>query len=155
MDDFVSKPFREAALLAVLGRARSRPTSMAPTSNGPPSGPIIDRAALDTIRSLQSADRPNLLGEIVALYIATTPAEVTALGADCLAADWKSTRHRAHKLRGSSQTVGALRVGDVLGKLEEIAGSAEVAAVERLIATLQQVHAEAIGELARFTQSAR
>jgi signal transduction histidine kinase/DNA-binding response OmpR family regulator/HPt (histidine-containing phosphotransfer) domain-containing protein len=159
MDDFVSKPFHKEALRAALARATARdslavprpsPGSLAEEVGPPPQVAVraIDPAALENIRMLQRPGKPDLLAAIVTMYLKTTPDEVAAIGAAIESGDLVAVNRGAHKLKGSSRTVGARRVGDVLAAIEVAARSTPPAPLEAHVAELREAHADALRELA-------
>jgi signal transduction histidine kinase/DNA-binding response OmpR family regulator len=169
MDDFVSKPFHKEALRAALARAVTRDSLAAPglppdaaaetaALPAPPAAPAeslvseapaIDPAALENIRMLQRPGKPDLLAAIVAMYLKTTPDEVAAIGAAVEAGDMPAVSRTAHKLKGSSRTVGARRVGNLLAALEDAARSTPTPPLAAHVAELREAHAAALRELAR------
>ncbi len=160
MDDFVSKPFHKDALRAALARATTRdslaaprptrdatPAETAPSAPSAPSAAAIDHAALDNLRMLQRPGKPDLLAAIVAMYVKSTPDEVTAILAAAEGGDLTTVNRRAHKLKGSSRTIGARRVGDILAAIEESAKDNATALLAAHLAALRDAHAAALREL--------
>ncbi|MGF1613389.1 MAG: response regulator, partial [Gammaproteobacteria bacterium] len=83
MDDYLSKPFTQDQLRAVLARwlthrraasepvegARSLAARVEPPEAVPTAGTVLDEGALDQIRALQRPGRPSVLEKVVKLYL--------------------------------------------------------------------------------------
>ena len=171
MDDFVSKPFHKEALRAALSRAVTRDSLVVPAPVAteatetpalpapsavpqllepvaPPESSAIDPAALENIRMLQRPGKPDLLAAIVAMYLKSTPGEVEAIRTATAAGDLTAVSRTAHKLKGSSRTVGARRVGDILSAIEDAARGTEPGSLAARVVELSGAHAAALRELA-------
>jgi CheY-like chemotaxis protein len=119
MDDYLSKPIRAEDLDPVLERWL------------PAAGGLVDHARL---RELQSAV-DGMAEKVVDAFARTTPALLEELVA---ASDDEQRRRLAHKLKGGSQAVGALRLAESAGRLEEGRGDAS---------ELRPLYAETLREL--------
>jgi CheY-like chemotaxis protein/HPt (histidine-containing phosphotransfer) domain-containing protein len=163
MDDFVSKPFHKETLRAAIARAVTR-DSLAPGVPGqaasaaqPEAAPKavtadspIDISALDNIRMLQRPGKPDLLAAIVGRYLKSTPADIEAIATGVATGDLVTAHRAAHRVKGSSRTVGAQRVGDLLGILETAIKDGEISTLAAHVVELRQAHLEALRELARI-----
>jgi CheY-like chemotaxis protein len=125
MDDYLSKPFRREALSAVL--ARWLPGCL--IGNAPSAAPIIeprpdaartaiDSAALDAIRSLGGETTPDLLEQIIRLYLEAAPGLMGAIKDGLAAANNDQVRIAAHTLKSSSANLGASRLAELCKKME-------------------------------------
>jgi PAS domain S-box-containing protein len=110
MDDYLSKPVRQADIDAVLARfLAAEVTDVGPLEAPgllPPQTPVLDPTLLAEICAGDGQAR----AELAALYIDQTGAALATLGAAVAAADPHAVRRVAHALKGSSATVGALRM---------------------------------------------
>jgi len=70
----------------------------------------LNHDVLDVIRSLQDADDPNILDEIIRMYLDDSQVAQRE--------DMESIRIAAHTLKGSSANVGAQRLADVCKSME-------------------------------------
>ena len=107
----------------------------------------IDAASLRNIRMLQRPGRPDLLAAIIEIYLSTTPGEVDTLVAAVAARDLALAGRTAHKLKGNSRAVGALRVGDLLASIEAAVDEATPAPLASRVAELREAHDDALREL--------
>jgi two-component system sensor histidine kinase/response regulator len=68
---------------------------------------VLDSAALDAIRSLQSDAAPRLLAQVVQIYLDSTPALIEQLRTGMHRSDHDTIRAAAHSLKSSSANLGA------------------------------------------------
>jgi two-component system sensor histidine kinase/response regulator len=124
MDDYLSKPLRSQDLDVVLERW----VRVAATTDGRAEvEPLIDEAR---VRSL-CADYPSMADELWKVFNRATPPLIGELRDALERGDDDQRRRLAHKLRGSSETVGATRMAALSGTLEQGGGDG-VALVEEL-----------------------
>ncbi len=157
VDDYLSKPFTPVDLRNVLekwlpgidtdltaGAATTvaESTALNPTDTGSgtetrqPDQPIesvsssIDQAVLDVIRDMEDEDDPDMLAEIIGLYLNQAPELLQAQQTAIVNEDAESLRIAAHTLKSSSANVGARVLADLCRELEELgrAGSLDNAA---------------------------
>jgi HPt (histidine-containing phosphotransfer) domain-containing protein len=108
-----------------------------------PAGPsVLDRSALDRIRAIQRADRPDLATKVLTLYLERSPAQIQAIveAAD----DATRLARAAHDLKGGSGNLGLFQIAELLARIEQLAKRGELQAVPELLAELPGVHAAAI-----------
>jgi len=140
-DDYLSKPFRQSQLLAMLTKRltpNAASNATAPSESGasaadpaaldgfakagavPPSdaGVVLDEAALARLRELDPTGQNQLLTRVVKAFETSTgrlvPQLVDARGSSDLAV----IRHVAHTLKSSSASVGALKLSQLCGDIE-------------------------------------
>ena len=130
MDDYLSKPFTQTQLSALLGRWMSMPLSgarqataaaasaPAPVDEAQPGRGIINTHALDNIRAL-SADRGAVLvRRVVGAFIDDSPQQFASLQHAAAGADAGALRKVAHSLKSSSANVGAEALAQLCKDLE-------------------------------------
>jgi CheY-like chemotaxis protein len=124
MDDYVSKPVRTEDLEAAVNRSlpqadpvsRDAAPSVAPENRRDSEEPdVLDAATVLRIREALTADKRAALAETFDVQQASCIADIArAVGRG----DRSSVRRVAHRLKGSSASVGALRLRDCCSKLE-------------------------------------
>jgi signal transduction histidine kinase/DNA-binding response OmpR family regulator len=107
----------------------------------PPALEVLDRGALDRIRSIQRPDRPDLATRVLQLYLERSPAQIQAI-VDA-AGDAPALARAAHDLKGSSGNLGLLALAELLARIEQLARRGQLAAVPALLAELTTCHAAA------------
>ncbi len=143
MDDYLSKPFTQQQLGAVIGRWIGVPMAAAyhHTERTPELPPetrdvigrdVINRQALENIRAL-SADRGDaLVQKVVAAYVDDTPAHLDTLKGAIAGLDAANVRKVAHSLKSSSANVGAETLAqmckemEILGRTDTTDGAAVI-----------------------------
>ena len=91
---------------------------LAALPNGVPEDGLVDG---ERTRALRGVDA-GLVARLVEAFARTTPPLLDELRAAVTAGEHETVRQLAHKLRGSSDTVGAQRLSE-LGRLEERAAA--------------------------------
>jgi CheY-like chemotaxis protein/nitrogen-specific signal transduction histidine kinase/HPt (histidine-containing phosphotransfer) domain-containing protein len=135
MDDYLSKPFTQEQLQAVLQRwltrgsgtsepthcedgagGRSHTKGSTRAANGETAS--IDPRALAAIRALQRPGKPDVLSKAITIYLDTTPNILDALQAAVDTCDAEAVYQAAHRLKSSSANLGAQRLAMWCRKLE-------------------------------------
>ncbi|MEN3277640.1 MAG: two-component system, sensor histidine kinase and response regulator [Massilia sp.] len=148
MDDYLSKPFSQAELAAVIGRWIPLPLSTtvhhdeaAPTL--PPETreviqrDVINAAALDKIRALSRAGGDALVQKVVAAYVGDTPQHLHALRQAVDGSDADTVRKVAHSLKSASANVGADTLARLCKDLEQLGRSAAVTGAADLLSDME------------------
>jgi CheY-like chemotaxis protein len=121
MDDYLPKPIRTEDLDPVLERWLPPPGT--PTE-------LLDR---ERLRSLSEVG-PGMIAQLVDVFARSTPPLLSELVAAVESADEEARRRLAHKLRGGSEAVGALRLSELASRLEDGGGSSDAAELEPVYA---------------------
>jgi two-component system, sensor histidine kinase and response regulator len=148
MDDYLCKPLKPAELQAALARADQRlAASAAPMPVEVASQePVVDDAVLQAL--LAATDAETL--KAVAMMTRTDAAiALTELRTAVRAGDAVSLGRTAHRLRGSSATLGLRRVQSCCQVLEKAVRDRQVAQAASLVETLDRTLAETLPVLAR------
>ncbi len=112
MDDYIAKPVNFLQLQAVLERhGVERKIEAKPT---------IDYSIVNELRSLQPGGGQDLFAELVQLYLGDLPDQMCTIRAAIEANDSMALRREAHRLKGSSQQMGASRLAAFCLELENL-----------------------------------
>lgn len=84
----------------------------------PASSGLLDLRLIDSIRSLNTEGRPDLLAELVGIFRETTPALLDSLEAAIQEKNGKVVQRLAHRLKGGSGNVGAKQMSRLCADLE-------------------------------------
>ena len=86
-----------------------------------PDLPVLDMSVMSAIRSLGAPDEPDVYAEVAQLFLVDAPVQLSALTAAITAADTESVWRIAHRLRGSTLEMGAVRMAPLCGEIERAA----------------------------------
>ena len=136
MDDYLSKPYTEAQLSALLSRWL-RPTGQseieaAPTKSldaGPT--PVLNTRALDQIRAMQRPGRPDALTRVVDLFREDAPTQLEQIRRGLASGDLESVRRASHRLKSGAANLGGMRLSARCRDLEHQAGTGDTLDPER------------------------
>ena len=81
----------------------------------------VDLARLNSLADAQGDGEPDLVVELIDLYLADTPRRVAAMRAALPNSDDRLLARGAHALKGSSSTLGASQVAESCEELEPLA----------------------------------
>jgi len=140
-DDYLSKPFspmdlgkllekwlpqtgtRNASAISQDDVTEAEPTPPVPVQADEPETALsvspIDQSVLDVIRDMEDEDDPDMLAEIIGLYLDKSAELLRSLQAAIANKDAESMRVAAHTLKSSSANVGARVLADLCRELEE------------------------------------
>jgi HPt (histidine-containing phosphotransfer) domain-containing protein len=136
MDDYVSKPIREAELAATLRRADSQVAEkvVAPeTVRLPPE--MLDRGVLDLLAGSSPAGLA-LVEKLIGLFQRDTESLLSSIRRATEARDWTLVARQAHSFKGMAGTLGASRLGELADRLEHAAMSGNPAEADAAVAGL-------------------
>jgi len=123
MDDYLSKPLKAHDLAEMLERWKGRsvqpPQQKMTAGLAQTAGEVIDMAVLESFRELEGAGSPNLIQELIELYLADTKSRLAELRVGLNEQDPKQLRRTAHSLKGSSANLGVLRMATLCSELEK------------------------------------
>jgi len=182
MDDYISKPVKQEALRAILARWTSGvdesaeppagDSSRAVNSGEPPAGDssravnsaepsagdssrALDSGVLAELRRLQSASSPDLLSNVIDLFIEETPRRLAAMRSALEQSNPKMIASEAHALKGSSWQLGAKRMSELCEILEEQGRAGTAGGASVLLPVLEEEFARVRKALAAERESAR
>jgi CheY-like chemotaxis protein/HPt (histidine-containing phosphotransfer) domain-containing protein len=166
MDDYLSKPFTQGQLHAILRRwlpqhsgphvASEPPASPGACADGAASVPAVspsaplDARTLDRLRALQRPGKPDVLEQVVQLYLRSAPKLLDTLREAVSHGDSSAMRRAAHGFKSCCSNIGALNLAalckevEVMGDANNTAGAAELLpAIEAEYETVREaLHAE-------------
>ena len=87
---------------------------------------VIDSAALEAIRSLQSDAASHLLAQVIQIYLDSTPALIQQLRIGMDGSDHETVRAAAHSLKSSSANLGAKTLADLCRTVEMAARAGSI-----------------------------
>jgi signal transduction histidine kinase/DNA-binding NarL/FixJ family response regulator len=139
MDDYLSKPVSRPQLFAVLKRwssAMKDATERRDPGEIPPALPtneVIDMNVIQKLRDLGGDDDPNLVLELIDIFLTDAPVQMQRITEGLESGDVKIVERASHTLKSSSANIGAVSLSGVCQKMEESARKNELAGVESLV----------------------
>jgi len=119
MNDTIGKPVR----ISMLAKALERwvPLSLSPSMKAVSTLPPPAALDLDMVRRLFSLDGEDdgFIRDIMTSYVEQLHASVAKLGESLECRDVQTARLTAHSIKGASKQIGASRVGELLGAIEQ------------------------------------
>ncbi|UCH29337.1 MAG: response regulator [Myxococcales bacterium] len=126
MDDYLSKPFTQKQLEKALLRWAARPA--ANTSDFP--SEALDTTVTSQLLELEE-EEPGFLCDVIDSFFATAEESIARMKSAIQHGDLVTLRAAAHMVRGSSQQLGARRLGATCAKIENATNAREVAPTVR------------------------
>ncbi len=152
MDDFLSKPFRQDQMLAVLRRHLDPDNTVGDAGDVDTAVDSVDDAALDRLRGMQRPGRPSLLRRIVGLYLETSDERIASLRAAAEAGDAAALGFAAHAFKSESANVGAVALAATLQELEFAGKAGQLEGVVALVNQAEKEHARACESLRQLEE---
>jgi signal transduction histidine kinase/CheY-like chemotaxis protein/HPt (histidine-containing phosphotransfer) domain-containing protein len=118
MDDYLSKPFTQQQLRRALTRWAAQPTTS--ISQFPPD--TLDTTITSQLLELEE-EEPGFLCEVIDSFLSTAEQSIARMRDAIARADLETLRAAAHMVRGSSQQLGARRIGVTCRELESLESS--------------------------------
>lgn len=139
MNDYLAKPINGAVLLTALNLYLENPAGALD----------IDLLDLPTLSRLEADTDPDLLRQIIGLFIDETQRRIQAIGVALRAADWWCLQRQAHTLKSSASAFGAKALQNHARRLDEACLSQQRDQAAALAATIAEIAAPALQALAR------
>ena len=155
MDEFLTKPFDEAQIVAALRRWIAPLEREATERHELAEKPVpdaIDTAAIAAIRAMDSKGGDALLKNVVTKFLATSPAHVATIREKFASGDAETVWRTAHSLKSSAGALGAKLLAQHCANIEAAAREKSVDAVKDLVDTLESVFATVAEQLQELTR---
>jgi HPt (histidine-containing phosphotransfer) domain-containing protein len=99
-------------------------------------GPVLDPAVLSTLRKLTPPGEPDVLTEVLKLFLEEVPPRIVRLRNAWQSGNIQEVQRAAHSLKGSAGNIGARRLHAVCSELDDKGRSGDLAALAPLVDTL-------------------
>ena len=120
MDDYIGKPIRFDEFQEVLLRwINSKETKKVSEARGEAIEDAIDMSVLDSFRELQDEGEPDLIAELVGLYINDTETRLAEMQTALKKKDTPALEKVTHSIKGSSGNLGIRRIAKICTALEK------------------------------------
>jgi CheY-like chemotaxis protein len=155
MDDYISKPVKIEQLQAVLKRCYQLPTrkttehltskltnKLSELTMLPP----IDLSVVESLLQIQVPGEPNLLLELIDMFVKDTPKKLDSLRNALQQSDFVEVRRVAHTLKGSSGSLGANQMMKICAEMEQRCKNNSFEGLENILLQLEMefIRAESV-----------
>jgi two-component system sensor histidine kinase/response regulator len=103
-----------------------------------PGSPAIDAEAIEHLRLLEDEEEPDIVGELVRLFLANTPPRIASMVSGVKSGDLIAVGRAAHSLKSSSAHLGAVGMQQVCEKLDGLKDSTHIDEAAHLVGLLQR-----------------
>ncbi len=149
----VQPVLRSSGYAALLNPAEGQVGSSGPAGSSVPSASKAPRAfgppdpdVLAELRE-QLADAPEMLDELIAMFLSGTPALIEAIRTAVAHGDARALSRAAHSCRGSSASLGTTTLAAVCDEIELLGRGGEATLAARLLPRLEAAFAHASAAL--------
>jgi HPt (histidine-containing phosphotransfer) domain-containing protein len=111
---------------------------------------VLDMAVIDELLSLCDDGDPELLLDLIQLYLDDSPAKIQGLQTGLASGDMDLVERAAHALKGSSGNLGARLLQETCEQLQLTARQPNQTRIQQLVAQAQTEFAAVCSELARL-----
>jgi PAS domain S-box-containing protein len=145
MDDHLSKPYGRLQMRDMLNRWMPKaPAAEVLVQETAPTVPVqaaavLDREVLEQLTALQTSEKPDLLAQVINLYLVESPKLIEKLKQAAGASDATEIANTAHTLKSSSANLGATGLTRLCGDIE---ASARAAATQEASKLVEKVEGE-------------
>ncbi len=160
MDDYLSKPVREADLTAMLaqwaprlprtGSSDPNATGQAISYESTPSAPALDHEVVSTLRAMGDADDPTFFRDVIEAFFTDTNTLITTLQQAVASEEMETVERTAHTLKGSSTNVGAIGMAALCRELQRVGSAADLAETMQCLTKLENEFGRVRRELAEY-----
>jgi signal transduction histidine kinase/DNA-binding response OmpR family regulator/HPt (histidine-containing phosphotransfer) domain-containing protein len=149
MDDYLSKPFSQQELAAVIGRWMAMPlAATVHHDDEPPRLPlasveviqrdVVNREALEKIRMLSRERGDALVQKVINAYVDDTPQQLSTLRRAIDGMDTGNVRRIAHTLKSASANVGADALAALCKEMEHLGRADTTEGADVLLTDMEQ-----------------
>jgi PAS domain S-box-containing protein len=133
MDDYIAKPILPVSVQQLIERWSPQRSAPAPDF----ADTLIDEAILKELAALDEPESPSVVRGLIGDYLNETPAALSAMKQHLQNGDMEELRRRAHKLAGTSASLGAKGVAEVCYRIEHSVTRGETPVLPSLVEELE------------------
>lgn len=100
------------------------------------SGPVLDPAVIDNLRQLTPAGEPDVLAEVLELFLQDVPRRIATIRGASAVGDAAELYKTAHSLKGSAGNIGAQALFEVCRQLDDKGRAGDLTDANRLVDAL-------------------
>lgn len=114
------------------------------------SQPVLDPAVIESLRRLTPPGEPEVLKQVLQLFLEDVPGRIERLRAAWQAGNAVEVQRSAHSLKGSAGNIGASNLRAVCRLLDEHGTSGNLSNLPGLVASLDAEYAKVEAEIQRL-----
>lgn len=111
---------------------------------------VLDPAVVDSLRELTVPGEPDVLSEVLRLFLDDAPRRLERLKAAWRDGDAGELRRAAHSLKGSSGNIGARHMYDICKQLDERGKAGDLTGARPLLDSLDEEFGRVESEIQRL-----
>ena len=111
------------------------------------SEPALDPSVIESLRELTPPGEPDVLKEVLQLFLDDVPARISRLRSAWEAGNLVEVQRTAHSLKGSSGNIGATQLFEVCRLLDEQGKAGDPSQIPALVASLDVEYARVAAEI--------
>ncbi|MGZ5008452.1 MAG: response regulator [Methylobacter sp.] len=150
MDGYLPKPFRIESLRSILKQHAEAPTEIGPSELAPVADNYVSKEPLAMLCNMGGA---TLVQKVLQLFFTNTPLQLEKIKAGMLADDIETVRHAAHSLKSAAASVGATRLSELAGTIENAVREGSLDAAPETLTLMEQVYGESVKILRQEMES--
>jgi HPt (histidine-containing phosphotransfer) domain-containing protein len=108
---------------------------------------VLDPAVVDSLRQLTPPGEPDVLAEVLRLFLDEVPRRVERLTAAWQDGNAVELQRAAHSLKGSSGNIGARHMYDICRQLDERAKAGDLPGARHLLDSLAEEYTRVEAEI--------
>jgi HPt (histidine-containing phosphotransfer) domain-containing protein len=114
---------------------------------------VLDRAVMETLRQLTPPGEPDVLTEVLRLFLREVPLRMDRLRNAWAAGNIEGVYRAAHSLKGSAGNIGAQRLLVVCRQLDEMGRAGDLTESAPLVAALELEYDRVAAEIDRIIRT--
>ena len=112
---------------------------------------VLDPAVIETLRQLSVPGEPDVLTEVLKLFLEEAPTRIEKLRNAWANRNIQEVQRMAHSLKGSAGNIGATAMFDLCKELDQVGRSGGVIDASGLVAALDDEFGKVEAEIHRIT----
>ena len=110
---------------------------------------VLDPAVVDSLRKLTPPGEPDVLAEILTVFLEEVPRRIERLKAAWWDGNAAEVQRAAHSLKGSSGNIGADQLFEVCKQIDQRAKAGDLR-IDQLVAALDRAYLDVEAEIKRL-----
>ena len=115
--------------------------------------PVLDPSVLAKLRQLTVPGEPDVLGEVLTLFLEEVPPRIARLRNAWASGNIEEMQRAAHSLKGSAGNIGAEALHEVCRQIDDKGRSGDLSGLPALMDTLASEFGKVEGEIHRLMKS--